>query len=535
MQKASNAKKIVSDGLKRSEGKCKKREKYIPSSEPLALPFCRVCGKRASGIHFGVYSCEACKAFFRRYLQRKTAFTCNKGGNCIIDDQKKGLNCSACRLQKCLKTGMSKAGVRIGRYSTAERTNVILEVQKLNASIESTKVQPTSETSTKENGSPPCRDNVPYQSESSTSPPSLVTPLKASQTTSSKDAPILFTDTNTTDSLSPADEKASNKPWDSGIEDSSRSTDSSILEDLQISLDSTDLRSIMSELDMKGSKSSPPADRLELDQEEANQILEQLMKGYQCVQPFSKNLTDEELEDIFKYGLEQYEDKVRLFGKMEYLSLEDYKEIYNKTQIDVDGRKELYSLGRAEWNQYWEEFVKFSRGIVDFSSLPRKDQSALLKATHWDFGMIVDYRAADPEREMFLSYTGKPMSASECCPHTDIDTVKGWAEFCRHLQKLRLNPEEHALILAISMTFQDRCSEPLQAPEKVEEIQNKLIKVLEVQLRKTYPQDGVQRLAKLLNVFVRLREYSKEFDNIMETMSKDDMLIECIPEMLFFL
>ena len=164
-------------------------------------------------------------------------------------------------------------------------------------------MQPTSETSTKENRSPPCRDNVPYQSESSTSPPSLVTPLKASQTTSSKDAPILFTDSNTTDSLSPADEKASNKPWDSGIEDSSRSTDSSILEDLEISLDSTDFRSIVSELDIKGSKSSPPADRLELDQEEANQILEQLMKGYQCVQPFSKNLTDEELEDIFKYGL----------------------------------------------------------------------------------------------------------------------------------------------------------------------------------------------------------------------------------------
>ena len=139
---------------------------------------------------------------------------------------------------------------------------------------------------------------MPYQSESSTSPPSLVIPLKASQTTSSKDAQILFTDTKATDSLSPGDEKVSNKPWDSGIEDSSRSTDSSILEDLEISLDSTDFRSIVSELDIKGS-----GDCLALEQEEANQILEQLMKGYQCVQPFSKNLTDEELEDIFKYGL----------------------------------------------------------------------------------------------------------------------------------------------------------------------------------------------------------------------------------------
>ena len=46
------------DGVKRRN---RKREKYVPSSEPLELPFCRICGKRASGIHFGVYSCEACK------------------------------------------------------------------------------------------------------------------------------------------------------------------------------------------------------------------------------------------------------------------------------------------------------------------------------------------------------------------------------------------------------------------------------------------------------------------------------------------
>lgn len=54
------------NGLKRSETKTKKREKYIPNSEPLALPFCRICGKRASGIHFGVYSCEACKVSHKK-------------------------------------------------------------------------------------------------------------------------------------------------------------------------------------------------------------------------------------------------------------------------------------------------------------------------------------------------------------------------------------------------------------------------------------------------------------------------------------
>lgn len=38
-----------------------KREKYLPESLPLLLPPCKICGKKASGIHYGVNTCEACK------------------------------------------------------------------------------------------------------------------------------------------------------------------------------------------------------------------------------------------------------------------------------------------------------------------------------------------------------------------------------------------------------------------------------------------------------------------------------------------
>ncbi|XP_061167125.1 nuclear receptor subfamily 1 group D member 2-like [Saccostrea echinata] len=533
--------------VKRKDMKGKKRQKYIPTSEPLELPFCRICGKKASGIHFGIYSCEACKAFFRRCLQRKTPFKCDKGDNCLIDEQQKGLNCSACRLKKCLDNGMSKEGVRIGRYSTAERTNVIMEVKKLHASVK-TPQQPSlpkqpSLPATNSTGSDsllPSIDlltdqpaDIPENSSEIIDilniPQDLVT---IEEVFSITDSICLEVETSPVESnySSSNGHESHNSSISSPLSVSSPNSEESV-ESMGSLVDALENNQIVV---LESSQLSLPKECLNrwLINEEASQIINQLMTSYQFLQPFSMSLTEEERNDIFTHGLKQYEERVQLFGKMEFLSLEEYKDIYKKTQIDIDGRLELYSFGRSEMTKMFDEYVKFSQGIVNFNSLCAKDKSALLKASNFDFEMILDYRSVDTDKEMLLTYTGKLMPMSECCPHMSVDTIKRWADFCTTVEKLCLSPQEHALTLGICLTFQDRC--PLESPQKVEEIQHKLIKVLEILLQESHKQESGVRLAKIMDLFVRLRDMHQEYHDVLEEMCKDDILTECIPEIYLY-
>lgn len=46
---------------------------------------------------------------------------------------------------------------------------------------------------------------------------------------------------------------------------------------------------------------------------------------------------------------------------------------------------------------------------------------------------------------------------------------------------------------------------------------------------------GVVGFAKLMDVFLRMRGMYKAYEDAVKVMSKDDFLIECIPEILFYL
>uniref|UniRef100_A0A3Q4M710 Retinoic acid receptor RXR n=1 Tax=Neolamprologus brichardi TaxID=32507 RepID=A0A3Q4M710_NEOBR len=47
---------------------------------------CAICGDRSSGKHYGVYSCEGCKGFFKRTVRKDLSYTCRDNKECLIDN-----------------------------------------------------------------------------------------------------------------------------------------------------------------------------------------------------------------------------------------------------------------------------------------------------------------------------------------------------------------------------------------------------------------------------------------------------------------
>ncbi|KAH3887643.1 hypothetical protein DPMN_011661 [Dreissena polymorpha] len=68
---------------------------------------CKVCGDRASGYHYGVTSCEGCKGFFRRSIQKQIEYRCLRDGKCMVIRLNRN-RCQYCRFKKCLAVGMSR-------------------------------------------------------------------------------------------------------------------------------------------------------------------------------------------------------------------------------------------------------------------------------------------------------------------------------------------------------------------------------------------------------------------------------------------
>ncbi|XP_065142971.1 retinoic acid receptor RXR-beta-A isoform X6 [Paramisgurnus dabryanus] len=98
---------------------------------------CAICGDRSSGKHYGVYSCEGCKGFFKRTVRKDLSYTCRDNKDCMVDKRQRN-RCQYCRYQKCLAMGMKREAVQEERQRNKEREG---EVESTSAANEEMPVE----------------------------------------------------------------------------------------------------------------------------------------------------------------------------------------------------------------------------------------------------------------------------------------------------------------------------------------------------------------------------------------------------------
>ncbi|UJR26525.1 hypothetical protein I4U23_007848 [Adineta vaga] len=94
----------------------------------LTFPFgaCRVCSDSATGIHYGIATCEGCKGFFKRSILRKEKYRCYFDNSCLINVSNRN-RCKACRFRRCISEGMSVDGVKMGRIPKIVKERALRE------------------------------------------------------------------------------------------------------------------------------------------------------------------------------------------------------------------------------------------------------------------------------------------------------------------------------------------------------------------------------------------------------------------------
>ena len=96
------------DAVRSAEAPGTKAEAAGASGRPKSpSQLCGVCGDNAACQHYGVRTCEGCKGFFKRTVQKGSKYVCLADRNCPVDKRRRN-RCQFCRFQKCLSVGMVK-------------------------------------------------------------------------------------------------------------------------------------------------------------------------------------------------------------------------------------------------------------------------------------------------------------------------------------------------------------------------------------------------------------------------------------------
>ncbi|XP_063400842.1 nuclear receptor ROR-beta-like [Mytilus trossulus] len=490
---------------------------------PLELPPCKVCNGKASGIHYGVNSCEACKGFFRRYLQRKEPYKCMKEGQCEITDRRRG-NCSACRMQKCVMVGMSRDAVRQGRYTLTERTKTIMEVREIHErNMLSAGLDILAEAAS--------QNRAALISES---PGSCNTEKNNNnQGTDETSTAVSNIDTSSTGPVT--------GDTDHSYINSSGQCDS--FENIVTSGGSNPQKDILTPTDGKpfigidffgcGQRQKSLFDaKIDLPRQCWPQVLSNLVSAMTNLTPLQAK-SKEEIQAILEEGQHKYELQKQLFGTLQCLSNEEHQAIFEATGIDIDNRNKFFEDHNKTMTTLILGFIDFAKVIPGFMDLPVSDQASLLKESRFEFFMISSHEAFDPNTEIMMTYKGETYHMTQFCGFLNNANFRNWLQFTRKIKHFDFTQMEKALVLGITLTFRDRAH--LENPDKVEEIQLWLIEQLMICFKLHHGKRCQEYFRKLIDMFIEFRNITEEFLQTHKKWKNDPVMRTRIPALGFFL
>lgn len=420
----------------------------------LDFPPCKVCLGRGSGLHYGVNSCESCKSFFRRCLTRKEEYKCMKNKDCPVTSQVRG-NCSGCRYQRCLQVGMSREAACLGRYTLSRRTRTIMEAKGGPSEINNDLKCKRDEVSLKNNSRSVSVDDYPELSEESDS-------RVSSGSQDRRNAPVVEV---TIDQGTGVIVKVIQEEYAS---------------------------SILEEID----------------------LISKLVSAMDQIRPFGSIVTEAEIKKKIQEDYESYHTKAQVFGHMKPVPQDEYFALLESTGIDIDGRQEFLRQSAMSCQPVLHSYIAFANVVPEFSLLSLEDQCSLLKTSHFEVFLLLTYKGYDPDLQMILTETGKAYHIDQAA---DIfysrNLINSIFDVCKKIQSLHLTKEETALLLAIAVTFGDRCQ--LEDSNKVDEIQLKVVHIFRSFLSRTRPSVSTKFFTKIVDCFIAMRavndQYLKEY------------------------
>lgn len=112
-----------------AQGGLKDHEENPPDEDEQPL-VCMICEDKATGLHYGIITCEGCKGFFKRTVQNRRVYTCVADGTCEITKAQRN-RCQYCRFKKCIEQGMVLQAVREDRMPGGRNSGAVYNLYKV--------------------------------------------------------------------------------------------------------------------------------------------------------------------------------------------------------------------------------------------------------------------------------------------------------------------------------------------------------------------------------------------------------------------